>query len=116
MKINQTIPVLPSADFERTAQFYQLFGFQGPRNYPDYLILRCDGQEIHFFLEEGDHTYGHGHSHFSSYLRVEGLEEIYARLSAAGVKVDPPAIRPWGMKDVVVTDPDGSTLIFGEAL
>ena len=116
MIIHQTIPVLPSADFDRTAQFYELLGFRGPRNYPDYLILQCDGQEIHFFLEEGDHTYGHGHSHFSSYIRAVGLDELYTRLAGAGVTLEPPADRPWGMKELVVIDPDGSMLRFGEAL
>jgi catechol 2,3-dioxygenase-like lactoylglutathione lyase family enzyme len=116
MKISQTIPVLPSSDFDRTAQFYEPLGFRGPRNYPDYLILQCDGQEIHFFLEEGDHTYGHGHSHFSSYIRAVGLEELYARLAGSGVTVEPPAVRPWGLKEMVVIDPDGSMLRFGEPL
>ncbi len=115
MKINQTIPVLPSSDFDRTAQFYAILGFHGPNTYPDYLILHCDGQEIHFFLEEGDHTYGHGHSHFGSYLRATGLDDLYARLASAGVYVEPPADRPWGMRELLVTDPDGSMLRFGEA-
>jgi catechol 2,3-dioxygenase-like lactoylglutathione lyase family enzyme len=116
MKINQTIPVLPSADLDRTAQFYALLGFSGPRNYPDYLMLTCDGQELHFFYEEGDHTYGHGHSHFGAYVRAVGLDELYKTLRAAGVDVEPPAARPWGMKEMGVVDPDGSYLRFGEPL
>jgi len=116
MKINQTIPVLPSSDFERTLRFYELVGFRGPRNYPEYLILKCDEQEIHFFLEEGDHTYGHGHSHFSAYIRAAGLEELYQTLKNAGVSLDPPSSRPWGLKELEVIDPDGSLLRFGEPL
>ena len=116
MNINQTIPVLPSSDFERTARFYELVGFRGPRNYPDYLILKCDGQEIHFFMEEGDHTFGHGHSHFSSYIRAAGLDELYEMLKRAGVALDPPSARPWGLKELEVIDPDGSLLRFGEPL
>jgi catechol 2,3-dioxygenase-like lactoylglutathione lyase family enzyme len=116
VKINQTIPVLPSADFDRTSQFYALLGFHGPRNYPEYLILQCDEQEIHFFLEIGDHTYGHGHSHFSSYIRAQGLDELYVTLETAGVAVDPPSEQPWGMKELNVVDPDGSLLRFGERI
>lgn len=114
MKINQTIPVLPSADFDRTSRFYALLGFYGPQNYPAYLILKCDGQEIHFFLEEGDHTYGHGHSHFSVYIRATGLNEIYERLKSTGVELDPPTTRSWGLKELEVIDPDGTLLRFGE--
>jgi catechol 2,3-dioxygenase-like lactoylglutathione lyase family enzyme len=116
MKIFQTIPVLPSTDFDQTAQFYELLGFRGLRSYPDYLILKCDEQEIHFFLEEGDPTYGHGHSHFSTYIRAVGVDELYTRLAAAGVTVEPPADRPWGLKELVVIDPDGSMLRFGESI
>jgi uncharacterized glyoxalase superfamily protein PhnB len=116
VKINQTIPVLPSADFDRTSRFYALLEFYGPRNYPAYLILKCDGEEIHFFLEEGDHTYGHGHSHFSAYIRATGLDEIYERLKSAGVELEPPATRSWGLKELEVIDPDGSLLRFGEPL
>lgn len=116
MKIIQTIPVLPSADFERTSRFYRAMGFREVGVYPDYLILECDGQEIHFFLEEGDPTYGHGHSHFSAYIRAEGLDGLYEAWKKAGVELDPPSARPWGQKEMEVIDPDGSLLRFGEAL
>lgn len=116
MKIYQTIPVLPSSDFERTSRFYALLGFSGPRIYPDYLILKWGEEEIHFFLEEGDHTYGHGHSHFSSYIRVVGLDALYETLKGAGVLLDPPSARPWGLKEMALIDPDGSLLRFGEPL
>lgn len=60
MRITQTIPVLPSTDFNRTRRFYALLGFRQISVYPDYLLLERDGQEIHFFLEEGDPAHGHG--------------------------------------------------------
>ena len=116
MKINQTIPVLPSSDFDRTSRFYELLGFRGPQNYPEYLILKCDEQEIHFFWEEGDHTYGHGHSHFSAYIRAAGLDELYETLKSARAALDPPSARSWGLKELEVIDPDGSLLRFGEPL
>jgi len=116
VKINQTIPVLPSTDFERTVQFYALLGFHGPQKYPDYLILMRDGQEIHFFLEEGDPTYGHGHSHFASYIRANGLDELYETLKSAGMALNPPSARPWGLKELEIIDPDGTLLRFGEPL
>jgi hypothetical protein len=116
MKINQTIPILPSADFKQTAEFYGLVGFVGPQNYPDYLILKRDGQELHFFLEEGDHTYGHGHSHFSAFIRASGLDELYETLKNAGVEITPPEAKPWRLRELNVLDPDGTFLRFGEPL
>ena len=116
MKITQTIPVLPSSDFDRTSRFYALVGFSETGRYPDYLILKCVEEEIHFFLEEGDHTYGHGHSHFSSYIRADGLDTLYEALKSAGVELNAPSARPWGMKEMEIIDPDGSLLRFGEPL
>ena len=63
MKITQTIPVLPSSDFDRTRQFYARLGFRQINVYPDYLLLERDGQELHFFLQVDDPAHGHGHSH-----------------------------------------------------
>lgn len=116
MKITQTIPVLPSSDFDRTRQFYARLGFRLISVYPDYLLLERDGQELHFFLEEGDPAHGHGHSHFSAYLRAAGLNELHASIQSAGLAVQPPAARPWGMIEMEIIDPDGSLLRFGEAL
>jgi catechol 2,3-dioxygenase-like lactoylglutathione lyase family enzyme len=116
MKINRIIPILPASDFERTSRFYGLLGFNRLNIYPEYLLLSCDGQEIHFFLEAGDHTYGHGHSHFSAYIRAAGLDELYLALLGAGVALDPPSARPWGLKEMEVIDPDGTLLRFGEPL
>jgi len=116
MKITQTIPVLPSTDFNRTRQFYARLGFRQISVYPDYLLLERDGQEIHFFLEAGDPAHGHGHSHFSAYLRAAGLDELFTSIQSAGLAVEPPSARPWGQKEMEIIDPDGSLLRFGEAL
>lgn len=115
MRINQTIPVLPSADFERTRRFYAMLGFCTLNIYPDYLLLERDGQEIHFFLEAGDPAHGHGHSHFASYIRVARLDELFTSIQNAGLAVEPPSVRPWGQKEMEIIDPDGSLLRFGEA-
>ena len=116
MRITQTIPVLPSSNFDRTRRFYALLGFREISVYPDYLLLERDGQEIHFFLEEGDPAHGHGHSHFSAYLRAAGLDELFTSIQSAGLAVEPPSVRPWGQKEMEIIDPDGSLLRFGEAL
>jgi len=116
VRINQTIPVLPSTNFDRTRQFYARLGFRQISVYPDYLLLERDGQEIHFFLEEGDPAHGHGHSHFSAYIRAAGLDELFTSIQNAGLAVQPPSARPWGLIEMEIIDPDGSLLRFGEAL
>lgn len=56
------------------------------------------------------------HSHFSAYLRAAGLDELHTSIQDAGLAVEPPSARPWGMKEMEIIDPDGSLLRFGEAL
>ena len=41
------------------------------------------------------------------FLGCQDLDGAYSYLVAQGVKADPPAVRPYGMTQVHVTDPDG---------
>ena len=49
----ETIPILPSADFEVTASYWARFGFEVRGRWDDYLVLRRDGLaiELHFWLD-----------------------------------------------------------------
>ena len=112
--ITATIPILPSSDLIKTRAFYNQLGFMGEPTYEDYLILRREGQELHFFKhEKGQHE---DHSHFSCYLRATDIDSLYDEFRAAGVKLDAPGKRSWGMKEMTLTDPDGTFLRFGEYL
>ena len=45
---------------------------------------------------------------------VEALAAMHAEFAASGAKViEPPADRPWGMREMVVEDLDGNTLRIG---
>ena len=113
--ITATVPILPSTNLRQTREFYARLGFTGEQNYEDYLILQREGHEIHFFLhDESDHPADH--SHFSFYIRATNLDGLYAEFRAAGVKLDAPGEREWGMKEMTLTDPDGTFLRFGEYL
>ena len=46
------------------------------------------------------------------YLGCEDVDAAYAHLSTQGVKVNPPTIAPYGMKQLLATDPDGYGLCF----
>jgi catechol 2,3-dioxygenase-like lactoylglutathione lyase family enzyme len=51
---------------------------------------------------------------FSAALAGRTCEEIANRARAYGARVEGPLERPWNTRDVVVTDPDGYTLVFTE--
>ena len=48
---------------------------------------------------------------------VEDVDAEYERLLKKGVEIiDPPVVRPWGMKNMSFFDPDGNRVYFRSAL
>lgn len=109
-------PIMPSADFDRTIAFYGDLGFALGGRYDDYLILRHGGVEVHFFLyrEQVPERSDHG-----AYIRLDDpkawSDEIAALdLPAMGIpRFMPAAVKPWGMLELAVIDPDGNLLRAG---
>lgn len=110
-------PVLASRDFDRTAQFHAQFGFHEVARYAEgYLILRCDGAELHFFQEGPEFDPSDAPS---TYIRVLNVTRAQAAWSKLGLPIDgtpgyrPFSLRPWGMIEAYVVDPDGNHLTYG---
>jgi catechol 2,3-dioxygenase-like lactoylglutathione lyase family enzyme len=55
------------------------------------------------------------HSWFG-YLSVDDVDGLYAELTAHGANCTPPADRHYGMREIVVTTPDGHRIVFGQDL
>lgn len=109
-QINSTVPVLPSLDFAISHAFYcERLGFARVSQYDDYLIVRRDGHDIHFWLCNDSFIAENS----SCYIRVADVASLYAEFLANGVAVKPPADRPWGMTELYVIDPHGNLLKFG---
>lgn len=110
-RIRATVPVLASLDMDETEAFYaERLGFATQaRHGRDYLILVRDGCEPHFWpcakrhIAENTSCYVHGDT-----------RALFAEFTARGLVVAPPADRPWGMRELYVTDPHGNLLKFGE--
>jgi len=48
----------------------------------------------------------------SLWLQVPNLDEVHARLAAAGVDItEPPERKPWGLDEMWIRDPDGLTIV-----
>ena len=109
-------PIMPSRDFDRTIAFYGDLGFTLGGRYDDYLILKHGPIEVHFFrapahvAERSDH---------GAYIRLDDpvawSNEIAALgLPAMGIpRFMPAAVKPWGMLELAVIDPDGNLLRAG---
>lgn len=114
------IPTLPSRSLKDTLAFYQRLGFEGKiHSHGDYAILVRGTVELHFFthreLRPAESTAG-------GYLRVADAEHVYRALALAGLprkgipRMDALEVKPWGMREFAVVDPDGNLLRIGQPL
>lgn len=102
---------LPSTNLERTSRYYQQLGFAETGRYPEFLLLRRGGHELHFWLT----TDGHLCENSSCYLRIQGIYSFYEQLPPALLHPNG-ALREcsWGMTECYLLDPDGNLLKCGE--
>lgn len=109
--IESTIPVLASLDLDETLRFYtRALGFSVHLRADDYLILIRDGAEIHFWPCNERHIA----ESTSCYVRVADTDALHREFTGRGLTLDPPLIRPWGMKELYVIDPHGNLLKLAE--
>lgn len=108
----EVLPVLPSLDIAATLSFYRdALGFsEVVYHAADYLILRRDEMELHFWL-----TTDAGLPKVTSvYLRGGRIGALHEEFRAKGVQpMSELEVRPWNMEEFYVHDPHGNLLRFG---
>ena len=106
------IPVLASLNIGESHDFYvNTLGFTAViyREH-NYLIVRRDEMEIHFWLAE-DRIHP---EHTSCYIRGGQVVALYEEYSKRGVpQLSSFEVRPWNMKEFYIFDPHGNLLRFG---
>lgn len=119
-------PLLLVFDMPRSIRFYRdILGFEiiekaGPGDDCGWALLALGNVEL--MLNE---TYEKGerpsepdlarvsaHGDTALFFGCEDLDEAFRYLRAEGVEAKEPVVRPYGMKQLYVTDPDGYTLCF----
>ncbi|MGR9157936.1 bleomycin resistance protein [Rhizobium leguminosarum] len=106
------LPVLPSLDIDETLAFYRdALGFtEIVYRAADYLILRRDDMELHFWRTQ-DATLC---QNSSVYLRGGGIGALHAEYRERGVeRLSDMEVRPWNMEEFYIHDPHGNLLRFG---
>lgn len=111
-------PKLPMRDKAATKQYYiNNLGFvQQGDDYPDYLMVKKDGIEIHFFLfKELDPKENYG----QVYIRTNDIDALYRNLMDNNTVIHPNGHlgkRPWGQMEFSLLDPDNNLLTFGQSI
>ena len=57
-----------------------------------------------------------GSHNWFGYLSVDNVDALYAELIARGAACTTPTDRTYGMREIVVTTPDGHRIVFGQEL
>ena len=113
------VPILPCRDPAVTAAFWASLGFRVVDASPDstpYLIAVRQGAELHFAT---DPDVAAAAARTACYVHVPDATAVHAEWSALGLpaigpgSVGRPEVRPWGLLEVWVTDPDGTVVRFG---
>ncbi len=110
-------PKLPMRNKVLTKDFYlNQLGFKEIGDYGDYLMIKKDSIEIHFFeFKELDPKENYG----QVYIRTDAIETFYQSLLDTKTPIHPNGhlqIKPWGQKEFSLLDPDSNLLTFGEGL
>jgi catechol 2,3-dioxygenase-like lactoylglutathione lyase family enzyme len=100
---------VPAKDFALSKQFYRDLGFEVPWSSDDLAYVRHGASS--FLLQK---FYRQEHAdNFMMHLLVEDLEAWWSHVEAQGlitkygIRAEPPADRPWGLRDFVILDPTG---------
>jgi hypothetical protein len=108
--VRAAIPVLPSADLGRTAAFYAPVGFVESERHEGYLLLHGGGVELHFAHHDVVTPGG-------CFVHVSDAVKLWNQLRHLGVDgVGPIAEQDYGLREFVLTDPDGNQVRIGSPL
>jgi catechol 2,3-dioxygenase-like lactoylglutathione lyase family enzyme len=100
---------VPAKDFALSKRFYEDLGFEVAWSSDDLAYLR-HGNASFLLQRFYDKTHA---DNFMMHILVEDVEAWWRHVEAKQlaskykIKTEPPADRPWGMRDFVIVDPTG---------
>jgi uncharacterized glyoxalase superfamily protein PhnB len=122
----RTAPILGVQNVRQTAEYYRdVLGFeldpetgvfQGAGDEPGglYAIVRRSGASVHFQIRRGDLPDRRRTSmERDVYIYVDDVDALYAELRTRGAAtVSPPQNAPYGLREILVEDPNGYRVTF----
>ena len=102
------IPVLHSADLDRTTDYYEALGLKVLHRHDTYLVMQAGPVELHFTTSQDTPARG------QAFLHVRDSGRLWKQLqqrSLAGI--GPVQDQASGLREFVVTDPDGNHIRVG---
>ena len=120
------VPQFAVEDVVRTAEYYRdILGFQissywdgqqrtlTPLTPPVFGIVHRDRVQVFFYRATSPVARDHG---YHAYFHVTGIDDLASEWRSRGAQiVDGPLDMAYGQREVVIRDPNGLILAFGEA-
>ena len=118
--VHEAMPLLYAGDIERSRSFYcDQLGFTlanrwDPAGKLAWCQLRMEGARIMLQQAEDQDLKGlkSGHGDIALFFVCENVDELYEQFHQRGVEVEPPTVAFYGMRQLVVRDPDGRSICF----
>lgn len=114
----QTIPILPSDDLDKTAEYYARLGFEEVYRAPnEYLVLQRDGNfEVHFWLTTPVDPRTNATACYVRTNLAGDARAIYEEWAGADVepgRLHPPTATDYGLLEFALVDLHGNLLRVG---
>ena len=115
------VPILPYRDAAATAAFWRSLGFRvtdGSADDTPYLLAVREGAELHFTHHP---RLDPATTRAACYVAVPDAAAVRGQWEPLGLpeaglgSLGPAEVRPWGLTEAWVTDPDGTVVRFGSA-
>ncbi len=110
-------PIMPSRDIDVSERFYGRLGFRTVYRDDAYLLMKRDLAEVHFFLHRDHRPEASDHG---AYLRPSDIDALSAEFTALALpssgipRFQPVEAKPWGMRELIIVDPDGNLIRAGQ--
>ena len=99
------IPVLHSANLDRTTEYFEALGLKVLQRHDSYLVMRAGPVELHFTT--GQDTPARG----QAFLHVPDAGRLWKQLQERSrTGIGPVQDQASGLREFVVTDPDGNRI------
>jgi catechol 2,3-dioxygenase-like lactoylglutathione lyase family enzyme len=112
-------PILPARDIATTEAFWQRLGFVTIYIDAEYLLMKRERAEVHFFHHPALDPFKCDHG---AYLRPTDINALDAEWATLGLpmtgipRLERAADKPWGMRELALIDPSGSLIRAGQEL
>ena len=113
-RLNDAAPGFSVRDLDAAVRFYEeALGLSEAFRNESYAVMKRDAVSIHLSLDPSGDRGGKG---FCTVF-VSGVDKVYETCRARGAKITRPIENsPYGLRDFVIADLDGNTLLIGERI